>query len=271
MGFLSGVGERLRRLLGWRGALPERIRDSVEAFQAATGVRFRDTSILARALTHRSFLGSDAGRMVRGSNERLEFLGDAVLELVVIEHLFNRYPDEREGHLTQMKSLLVSRSVLADCAESMQLGRYLLLSEAEREAGGGQRRSILADAFEAVLGAIYVDQGLPAAARFVERWLLSSEERILHDTDKQNFKSILQEKVQAQVRSHPRYRVISETGPDHRKHFRVEVLVCGAVVGTGEGRNKKEAEQHAARNALLSENLDVVLRQEAERREPEEG
>jgi ribonuclease III len=238
--------------------LPKDVDSIVRAFEKHIGVQFSDPALLQRALTHRSFLG---GEEAHGpdSNERLEFLGDAVLELIVIESLYQRYPQAREGDLTKKKSLLVSRSVLADCAEILGLGRYILLSDAERGSGGGERRSILADAFEAVLGAIYIDQGLAVAQRFVTRWLLGQSEEILHDDEKQNFKSILQESIQARLRIHPRYRIFSEEGPDHEKRFTVNVLVRGEVLGTGRGHNKKEAEQQAAREALDSGALERWL------------
>lgn len=230
----------------------------LQAAQKAYGLHFHDLDLLRRALTHRSFLGGESEHLPH-SNERLEFLGDAVLELIVIEHLYRRFPDDREGDLTQKKSLLVSKSVLADRAEQMGLGQFVLMSPAERESGGAERSSILADAFEAVLGAIYLDQSVAAAAAFVQRHLLSQSEHILQDTEKQNFKSLLQERVQASQRIHPRYRVRREEGPDHQKSFTVEVVVRGRVLGVGRGFNKKEAEQHAARQALESDQLSSQL------------
>lgn len=237
------------------------VRQALEAFESYTRIQFKNTAILTRALTHRSFLGGESENLP-ASNERLEFLGDAVLELIVIEHLFWTYPEDREGDLTQKKSLLVSRSVLADRAEQMGLGKFILLSPAEREAGGGGRHSILADAFEAILGAIYLDQGLRVATEFVERWLLQKSDSILSDTEKQNYKSILQERVQAALRVHPRYRIRREEGPDHHKRFTVEVTVRGASLGIGRGNNKKEAEQQAARRALNSPALVELLGEE---------
>jgi ribonuclease III len=231
------------------------------AFQERTGIAFHDRELLRRSLTHRSYLGGEDAHGA-DSNERLEFLGDAVLELVVIDHLYQQFPEAREGDLTQKKSLLVSRSVLAERAERLGLGEFILLSAAERGAGGGERRSILADAFEAVLGAIYLDQGLDGARPFVDRWLLRESDRILGNTQMRNFKSILQERIQARIRLHPRYRVVSEMGPDHEKCFTIEVLVRGTVLGRGSGSNKKEAEQQAAREALRSGELTRWLQEE---------
>jgi ribonuclease-3 len=220
------------------------------AFQHVLGMRFSEPALLRKALTHRSYLQGN-GDNVEHSNERLEFLGDSVLELIVNEHLYRRYTGKREGDLTKMKSLLVSKGVLARRARAMNLGKFILLSEAEQEAGGRRRASILADTWEAVLGAIYLDRGLDEARRFVETNLLSRAEAILADRAHTNFKNILQELVQAEYKTHPRYRTSSEEGPDHEKVFTVEVIVHGKSLGDGKGSNKKQAEQEAARSALL--------------------
>jgi ribonuclease-3 len=213
------------------------------------GVAFENQRLLKKALTHRSALQGN-GDNVADSNERLEFLGDSVLELIVNEHLFRHYPDKREGDLTKMKSLLVSRSVLARRAEAMNLGSYILLSQAEDEAGGRGRPSILADAYEAVLGAVYLDRGFEEARAFVRRHLLNDAEDILSDQAHTNYKNMLQELVQAEYKTYPRYRTSSEDGPDHEKQFTVEVTVHGKAFGAGTGANKKQAEQEAAKAAL---------------------
>ncbi|MEZ4649128.1 MAG: ribonuclease III [Candidatus Eisenbacteria bacterium] len=229
----------------------------LEAFQRDLEVQFLDLALLEQALTHRSYLGSCGGDPAL-SNERMEFLGDAVLELIVIEYLYRNHPEDREGALTKRKGLLVSRKVLASSAEWMKLGDYVLLSEAERESGGSARSSILADTFEAVVGAIYLDQGLEAARRFVRDRLLIHANRIFQDLSRANFKSQLQEYVQASYKTHPRYRVVTEVGPDHRKLFTVEVNVRGQLLGRGQGYNKKEAQQSAARNAMLRLERDAA-------------
>jgi ribonuclease III len=240
---------RLVRGSAEEAAAPPEVARILERFQRSIGVRFRDQDLLRQALTHRSFLGCN-GADPRLSNERIEFLGDAVLELTVIEFLYAAYPDDREGSLTKKKGLLVSRDVLAQCAEKMGLGASILLSEAERESGGGARFSILADAFESVIGALYLDQGLEVARGFVERRLLEYADSILQDQSLSNYKSLLQEHVQARFKTHPRYRVVSESGPDHLKLFTIEVSVRGNLLGRGQGHNKKEAEQTAARDAM---------------------
>ncbi len=190
------------------------------------------------------------GQGPRESNERLEFLGDSVLGLVTSEYLYRQHPNEHEGQLTKTKSLLVSKAILSRRALAMGLGRFVLMSHSEVESGGRQRLSILADAFESVIGAIYLDQGFEAARAFIERWLLRDSREIVSDKRHTNYKSHLQEYVQSTFRTHPVYRIRSEMGPDHSKHFMVEVLVGRRMLGEGKGRNKKEAEQAAARDAL---------------------
>src|SRR5262245_646383 len=214
------------------------------------GHHFADRTLIETALTHRSH-AYRAGQERLQSNERLEFLGDSVLGLIVNEYLFGRYPDRSEGELTKMKSLVVSRAVLSRAAESLQLGRHLILAPGEVDAGGRSRASILSDAFEAVLGALYLDGGLEPVKHFVHRGLLSSLEQTLTDHQLANYKSLLQEKVQAHLKTPPRYKVTSRSGPDHAKRFVVEVVVRGRVLGRGEGNSKKLAEQRAAREALL--------------------
>lgn len=242
------IAQLLQRVRSEKERVPAGASD-LDRFQERIRVVFRDQELLRQALTHRSFLGSNGGDP-RRSNERIEFLGDAVLELAVIEFLYQNYPDDREGSLTKKKGLLVSRDVLAQCADRMGLGESILLSEAERESGGGGRASILADTFEAVIGAIHLDQGLPAARHFVRAHLLAYADSILQDQSLSNHKSLLQEYVQARFKTHPRYRVVTESGPDHLKLFTVEVSIRGLMLGRGQGHNKKEAEQGAARDAL---------------------
>jgi ribonuclease-3 len=218
-------------------------------FGRAYGITFRDPVLLKLALTHRSYLHV-TGQGPRESNERLEFLGDSVLGLVTSEFLYRSHPSEHEGQLTKTKSLLVSKAILSRRALAMGLGRFVLMSHAEVESGGRQRLSILADAFESVIGAVYLDQGFEAARAFIDRWLLRESKVIAADRRHTNYKSHLQEYVQSTFRTHPVYRIRSEMGPDHSKQFMVEVMVGRRVLGEGRGRNKKEAEQAAARNAL---------------------
>jgi ribonuclease-3 len=241
----------------WWRRLFRRPKKSVDAsapgllddFQAHVGFHYRDPALLQQALTHRSYLGAN-GSDLNTSNERMEFLGDSVLELVVNEYLYARYPDLQEGELTKMKSLLVSRGILSNQAREMGLGRFIFLSDAEQDSGGRERPSILADAFEAVVGSIYLDGGLESARGFLRQRLLTAAQGILGDRKFTNYKSLLQEFVQSEFKTYPRYRISAQSGPDHRKIFTVDVSVKGRKLGEGKGPNKKKAEQSAARDAL---------------------
>jgi ribonuclease-3 len=213
------------------------------------GYAFSDPSLLMQALKHRSYLPEVNESRVQ-SNERLELLGDSVLGLVVTESLFHRFPEKEEGDLTMIKSLLVSRKVLCTCCHNMRIGKYILLSESEEHSGGRERPSILADAFEAIIGAIYLDGGLSAAREFIEDHLLHQMESTLNDEDHRNFKSMLLEYSQSRNLGAPAYVIRSEEGPDHDKWFTVEVKIQNQAMGIGEGNSKKHAEQLAARSAL---------------------
>ena len=217
--------------------------------EARLGYHFGDPSLLVHSLKHRSYVYSRQGTGVE-SNERLEYLGDAVLDLVVAEFLFRRFQDRREGDLTQMKSLVVSRAVLARKARNLDLGRFVFLSPEERNAGGGQQPSILSDALEALIGAIYLDGGLQPCRQVIERVVLHDFTELTQREDCINFKSLLLEHTQGIGSGHPKYHVQDEEGPDHEKVFSVEVSIAGETVGAGQGRSKKEAQQMAARDAL---------------------
>ena len=231
-------------------------------------VRISNLDLLNQALMHRSYVYEmEMGRAQ--SNERMEFLGDAILGLVVNEHLFATYANRQEGRLTKIKSLLVSETVLSRRAEELTLGRYILLSENERLSGGATRPSILADAFEAVIAAIYLDSGLDAARRFVEKHILAGMNELLEVDEYRNYKSMIQEHAQKSMGARPRYRVVSSTGPEHKRTFYVELRLGGRSLGRGEGLNKKVAEQMAARSALIKLKLipdgDGPVRQGASR------
>ena len=246
--------------MGWLSALFSRSRfsrsedsdppDHLGELEQRLGYRFRDQELLLTALKHRSYVYALQGSGVE-SNERLEYLGDAVLDLLVADELFRGHQDRREGDLTQMKSLVVNRPVLARKARSIELGRFLLLSQEERKVGGADQDSILSDAFEAVIGAMYLDGGLEGARRFVEREVMGDFEELYQREDSINFKSRLLEHTQSLGSGYPRYHVQEEKGPDHDKVFSVSVSVTGEEVGFGRGRSKKEAQQMAARDALL--------------------
>ncbi len=206
--------------------------------------RFRNKKLLRQALTHRSFFQKSEEHWL--SNERLELLGDAVLGMIITELLYRQYPRKREGELTRIKSLMVSRDVLAREGEKLELGKYLILGNGEDQSGGRHRRSILADTFEALLGAVYLDGGFEPAKKFVDECLYPDMSRFLKDESSGNYKSVLLEYVQGRSHGVPKYRVVQESGPDHKKEFTMEVSVWGEVLGTGKGHSKKKAEQEAA-------------------------
>jgi len=223
---------------------------NLQSFESNIRYKFKDPQLAYQALTHRSHLHSQPEKGGE-SNERMEFLGDSVVGLVVNEFLYRKFTSLREGELTKMKSLIVSRVILSRTAKVMGLGDHVLLSEAEIGSGGRDRASILADTLEGVIGAVYLDGGLEPARELTERLLLRKVHEILSDANLANYKSMLQEYVQGEFKTHPQYRISSEVGPDHEKMFTVEVVVNQKTLGRGHGSNKKEAEQEAARDALL--------------------
>lgn len=212
---------------------------------------FKDSQLWHRALTHRSALNEPgSGTPCKKSNERLEFLGDAVLELAVTRYLFDNFPQEPEGKLTAYRSALVRTTTLAKVAQELDLGQQLYMSRGEEAGGGRSNEGLLADTMEAVIGAIYLDQGFEAAKQFVNQYLLPKFETIQQKKLYRDAKSLLQETVQAQGKSTPNYQVVDEVGPDHNKVFTVEVKVGGQVYGQGTGNSKQRAQQQAARIAL---------------------
>lgn len=213
------------------------------------GYTFRNTSLLTTALIHRSYTHSE-GNDHTLSNERLEFLGDAVLNLSVSEFLYHTFPEKQEGELTKIKSLIVSRTIIAQKAKALQLGQHILLGPGEEQSGGRDRTSILADAFEALLGAMYLDGGKKVSTSFLKEHLLSDLDRIITAEEHTNYKSLLLEHFQAQGKGQPIYMVTRERGPDHKKEFTVTVTIEDAVWGSGVGGSKREAEQQAAKQAF---------------------
>ena len=243
---------QIRRLGRWISTRAGRT-SVLDELQDRLGYTFSDPARLVHALKHRSYVYTMDQEGI-ASNERLEFLGDAVLDLVVTEYLYERFEEKREGDLTQIKSLLVSKPVLAQKGREMGLGKFLFLSKEEDLAGGRDRTSIVGDAVEALLGSIYLDGGLGAARCFLKNVLLENVGEIVTNGAYMNFKSALLEHTQSEGRGHPRYLVNSEEGPDHQKVFTVEVRVGSQAVGTADGRSKKEAEQKAASRALKALN-----------------
>ncbi len=237
------------RLAGARGpALPvDQFR--LAAVQDAIDYRFRDPRLLTASLMHRSYYaGAETNGAIR-SNERMEFLGDSVLSLVVNDYLYHRYPDKSEGELTKMKSVVVSKQVLAHLAKKIALGDFVLLSDNAQRAGVSTMDSVLSDTLEAVFGAVFIDGGFDAARHCILRLLPDNLNEVVYKEESINYKSLLQEYIQALHKVPPRYRVQSTTGPDHDKEFVVEVVVKGNTLGRGTGKTKKIAEQEAAREA----------------------
>ena len=210
------------------------------------GYRFRDRGLLEHAMTHSSYANEHRGAGLT-SNERLEFLGDSVLGVVVADYLFRKHPDMPEGELTRTRAALVCEGSLHEVAKSLNLGRYLRLGKGEAAGGGRQRPSILADATEAVLAAVYLDGGMEAVRPIIRALILDKEREKAADRD---YKTALQELVQRSPGAAVSYRLVRESGPDHCRSFEMEASVAGSVIGTGEGRTKKEAEQMAAKAAL---------------------
>jgi len=217
------------------------------------GYRFRDLGLLEHALTHKSKAHEDAtGGVV--DNESLEFLGDAVLGFVVADLLYREFPHFQEGQKSKAKAALVSTAALAELAQRIGLGAYLLLGRGEEKTGGRQKQALLADGCEAVIAAVYLDGGVAAARDFILGELRDEIEHVRSPDFLRDFKSALQERLQADGRPLPEYEVTAERGPDHDKRFHVTVRVSGVVLADSEGRTKKEAEQLAARHALAALN-----------------
>jgi ribonuclease-3 len=215
------------------------------ALERALGVAFRDADLRTTALTHRSYAFEHE---LGANNERLEFLGDAVLGLVVTDMAYRAFPDLAEGELAKLRASIVNMSALADVARDLALGDAVRLGKGEEMSGGRDKASILADALEAMLGAIYLDQGLDVATRLIQRLFRPRMTAYARGEGERDYKTILQELASQDLRSLPEYR-IAERGPDHQKEFTATVFLAGKPWGTGTGRSKKEAEQQAAHEA----------------------
>ena len=216
--------------------------------QKNLGISFRQESLLEQAFAHLSYLNENPD-FARPSNERLEFLGDAILNFIVAEKLYEEFPKIPEGELTEIRASLVCRDTLAELASSLKLGDWLLLGRGEEANGGRMKASNLANAMEALIGALYLDQGLARARRFILRQLKPELKKIKAGKKTPNYKALVQEFIQGQRRPTPVYRLVEATGPDHSKQFTVEILVEGEALGRGTGKSKKTAESQAARVA----------------------
>lgn len=254
---MGWVAEFLKKISGTRNATRSTNNESVQEnllprnlarFQQLTGYTIKNRDIVSLALLHRSFIQRPGAP--DKSNERLEFLGDSVLNLVVGEYLYHRFPDAEEGELTKIRSRLVNRKALAAYAKEIKLMDFISMSTSAAQSIGKGYDTIIADTYEAVIAAIYLDGGYHEAKKFVERQVLAALKNGSVVTEDENYKSILLEHAQANGIGVPRYVIVKEEGPDHDRTFTVEVLLNSTSLGTGIGKNKKEAEQAAACKAL---------------------
>jgi ribonuclease-3 len=248
---IKNIFQRIGNTLNDRTKFPIKIKPLEKKIRYT----FQNKNLLIKALKHRSYLSLTREKDFE-SNERLEFLGDAVLDLIVTEHLYNNYNTQDEGFLSKRKSILVSRHVLGQITDELNLGEYLLINKGEEKTGGRSRRSNLANLFEAVLGAVYLDGGYQSAEKFVNKFLLKRRDEFLEKNIYSNYKSELLEYSQSKGWGIPKYRTVGETGPDHDKKFVVLVSVNKLWQGKGKGRNKKQAEQIAAKNVLSKIEMD---------------
>ena len=229
------------------------IQTSPRTFADKLGIEFRDPLLLTRALTHRSYLNENPEALE--DNERLEFLGDAVLDFLVGAWLYNRFPEMPEGNLTRLRSALVRTENLAQFAETINLGPAMLLGHGESEGGGRERPALLCATFEALIGAIYIDQGIAVVQEFIEPQLEIAAQSVLSGNKDKDPKSVLQEWAQSQGLGTPFYKTVSSSGPDHAKSFIVEVIVENQVQGSGIGHSKQAAAKIAAEQALKALNI----------------
>ena len=225
---------------------PER-RKELQIFESHSGIRFKKLELLNLAFAHRSYANEHAQTV--GNNEKLEFLGDSVLGLVVAEYLYVSLSDKVEGELAKIKSFVVSEDSLAEIAKRLRVDTFILIGKGEEYSGGRSKKAILADAMEAIIGAYFLDSGFKAAKKFVLKYLVPEINMVLEDRHKKDYKTLLQEHVQKAFKAYPRYVLQKKTGPDHNKTFWMEVEVDGRGYGPGQGKNKKEAEQEAAKIA----------------------
>jgi ribonuclease-3 len=218
-------------------------------FEQTAGISFKDKALLKQAFTHRSYINENRG-LGLSHNERLEFLGDAVLELVITDYLYKRFADMNEGELTSLRSALVNADTCSLVATNLGANDFLLLSKGESKDSGRARQYILANTLEAIIGAIYMDQGFEAAQKFILTHIAPLAENIIKQGTWIDAKSLFQEKAQEHESTTPSYKTIKESGPDHDKHFVVGVYIGKELLGEGEGKSKQDAEQEAARDAL---------------------
>ncbi len=220
----------------------------LKSLQNKVGYEFSNIDLLKKSLIHRSY-GNEHWEYRKINNERLELLGDAVLDLIVTEYLYKNFNKSKEGELAKLKSMIVSEPILAQISRELGIGEYLLLSKGEELTGGRERSSILGDVFESLLGAIYLDSDFDTVKKVALKHLHEKIDNINQNEDLMDYKTILQEYSQRKYKKIPVYEVVNEIGPDHRKNFEIIVKIKSEVAGSGIGKNKKSAEQLAAKNA----------------------
>lgn len=222
-------------------------------FEKKTKITFKDKALLKQAFIHRSYINENP-KVGLSHNERLEFLGDAVLELIVTDFLYSKYPSYTEGELTALRSALVNAIIISEVATKVGMNEYLLLSRGEMKDTGKARQYILANTYEAYVGAVYLDQGIKTVEKFITDTLLVKTEEIVSKKLWRDAKSLVQEKAQEFVNCTPAYKVLQQSGPDHDKHFTIGIYFGSDLISQGKGKSKQEAEQQAALNALKIKN-----------------
>ncbi|MFZ2039029.1 MAG: ribonuclease III [Minisyncoccia bacterium] len=229
--------------------MTDKISINFKKFEETLGFEFKDKGLLKQAFTHRSYINENRN-LELSHNERLEFLGDAVLEMIVTEYLYAKYPNSNEGDLTAYRASLVNATILSEVARRININEFLLLSRGEAKDIGKARQYILANAIEAVIGAVYLDQGYEAVKSFIAKNLFILIDKIVEEKSWIDSKSLFQEKAQEYYSETPVYKTVKETGPDHDKHFTVAVYVGKEMIAEAGGKSKQEAEQATARKAL---------------------
>jgi ribonuclease-3 len=219
-------------------------RKELQLFQKHAQIRFKSLALLNLAFSHRSFANEQGGEV--DNNEKLEFFGDSVLGLVVSEYLVTALPDKSEGDMAKIKSHVVSEESLAEIGRSLRVDNFILIGKGEEYSGGRSKKTLIADAVEAIIGAYYLDSGFKAVRSFIRSLLIPQINEVLEDRHKKDYKTLLQEYVQKRYKSYPRYRIVHRKGPDHNRTFWIEVGIGKKNYGPGTGKNKKEAEQQAA-------------------------
>jgi len=213
-------------------------------FERNAKVRFKRLDLLNLAFTHRSYANENPG--VVDNNEKLEFLGDSVLGIIVSEYLFRSLPDKNEGDLARIKSFVVSENSLAQIARALRVDNFILIGKGEEYSGGREKKAILADCMEAIIGAYYLDSGIKSARNFVLSFFVEEIDKVLENKHQKDYKTLLQEFAQKKYHSYPRYRLVKKSGPDHDRTFWIDVELNNRTYGPGKGKNKKQAEQEAA-------------------------